>query len=66
MFFMANDGTLSGLSNAISDIPKLYRDAAILCQRLFLLNLLANGIAVSLLQGAEFRDSKVSCLFLLV
>jgi ATP-dependent RNA helicase DDX60 len=63
MFFMANDGTLS---SAISDIPKLYREAAILRQRLYLFNLLSNGIAVSLLQGAEFRDSKVSRLFLLV
>lgn len=53
MFVMANDGGL--LENN--------RDLAaerILVQRIFLFDILSHGIAVALLRGAEFRDSKVS------
>jgi hypothetical protein len=47
-----------------SDLPQYHRQALILCQRLYLFKLLASGIAVSSLRGAEFRDSKVRFFFL--
>ena len=53
MFVMTNDGGLL-------DSSKPFSAERILCQRLFLFDLLAAGIAVTLLQGAEFRDSKAS------
>jgi hypothetical protein len=53
MFVMTNDGGL------LDDSDTLSADR-VLNQRLFLFNLLAAGIAVTLLQGVEFRDSKVS------
>jgi hypothetical protein len=53
MFVMMNDGGL------LRDSENLSAER-ILGQRLFLFNLLAAGIAVTLLQGTEFQDSKVS------
>jgi hypothetical protein len=53
MFVMTNDGGLMDDSDDLSA-------QRILAQRVFLFDLLASGIAVTLLQGAEFRDSKVN------
>lgn len=53
MFVMTNDGGLIDDSDDLSV-------QRILAQRVFLFDLLASGIAVTLLQGAEFRDSKVN------
>ncbi|EGO30017.1 hypothetical protein SERLADRAFT_413254 [Serpula lacrymans var. lacrymans S7.9] len=55
MFVMMNDGGLL----ETKDIDSLAAER-ILCQRVFLLDLLASGIAVTLLRGAEFRDSRIS------
>jgi hypothetical protein len=58
MFVMLNDGgTLED-----SD-PEMA--ARILIQRDFIFGLLTSGVAVTLLHGAEFLDSKVCCLFLM-
>jgi hypothetical protein len=54
MFVMTNDGGLL-------DRSKNRSAERILGQRLFLFDLLGAGLAVTMLQGAEFRDSKVSC-----
>jgi len=52
MFVMLNDG------GALKDTN--YDTAArILIQRDFIFGLLTSGVAVTLLHGAEFRDSKV-------
>lgn len=55
MFVMVNDGGLldEKMSNPAAEI--------ILCQRLFLFNLVSCGISVALFKGAEYRDSKVQC-----
>jgi len=50
---MANDG---GLLDGKALEPTAER---ILCQRIFFFNLLSRGISVTLLKGAEYRDSKV-------
>jgi ATP-dependent RNA helicase DDX60 len=52
---MANDG---GLLDEKASKPMAER---ILCQRVFFFNLLSRGISVTLLKGAEYHDSKVSC-----
>lgn len=55
MFVMINDGGLldEKASNPAAEI--------ILCQCLFLFNLVSRGISVALFRGAEYRDSKVQC-----
>ena len=55
MFVMTNDGGLLNRSKNLSA-------ERILGQRVHLFDLLGAGIAVTLLQGAEFKDSKVSCI----
>lgn len=52
MFVMANDG---GVLEEGNHVAAHY----ILTQRIFLFHLLSQGIAVTMLAGAEFRDSKV-------
>lgn len=52
MFVMTNDGGVHPGNNS--------SDAQLL-QRVFIFDILAQGISVALLQGAEYRDSKV-CL----
>ncbi|KIJ59959.1 hypothetical protein HYDPIDRAFT_161677 [Hydnomerulius pinastri MD-312] len=52
MFALINDG---GHQDAVDP----YADHRRLCHRVLLFDLLANGLALALLQGAEFRDSKV-------
>lgn len=52
MFVMANDGGLLDGSEILSAERTLV-------QRLFIFDLIESGIAVTLLNGAEFRDSKV-------
>ncbi|TFY68503.1 hypothetical protein EVJ58_g983 [Rhodofomes roseus] len=55
MFVMTNDGGL--ISREFDD--QSLRAEALLVQRVFIFNLLAQGITVSLLHGAEYRDSKI-------
>ena len=52
MFVMLNDGGMP--ENMDYDMA-----ARILIQRHFIFGLLTSGIAVTLLHGAEFRDSRV-------
>ncbi|KAH8110039.1 hypothetical protein DFH11DRAFT_1806074 [Phellopilus nigrolimitatus] len=54
MFVMTNDGGLAAASGSSS-----LEVEQVLCQRLFIHDLLANGLAISLLVGIEFRDSKI-------
>jgi len=58
MFIMTNDGGLYG------EDPSNSTTAAILCQRIFLLQILSSsaGIAIALLKGTEYRESKVQKL----
>jgi ATP-dependent RNA helicase DDX60 len=53
MFVMLNDG---GMPKNTNDDTTM----RILLQRNFIFGLLTSGVAVTLLRGAEFRDSKVS------
>ena len=53
MFVMTNDGGVPIPENNPSEVQLL--------QRVFIYDILAQGISVALLQGAEYRDSKV-CL----
>jgi hypothetical protein len=53
MFVMVNDGGLLETNAGLAA-------DCILCQRVFLFDLLCHGIPVTLLRGCEFRDSKVS------
>jgi hypothetical protein len=55
MFVMLNDGGMP--ENTDYDMA-----ARILIQRDFIFGLLTSGIAVTLLHGAEFRDSRVGFL----
>jgi hypothetical protein len=55
MFVMLNDGGMPG--NTDYDMA-----TRILIQRSFIFGLLTSGVAVTLLHGAEFRDSKVGRL----
>ena len=54
MFVMTNDGGVP------SDESSTAVAERILLQRVFLYTLLAQGVSVSILNGAEYRDSKVS------
>jgi len=58
MFIMLNDGGPLIIQGDLSA-------ERILTQRVFLLEILSSGVSVSLLNGAEFRDSKVRCLVFL-
>ena len=51
MFVMTNDG---GVLNPDDDLSE-----ALLLQRVFIFDVLAQGTSVALLQGAEYRESKV-------
>ena len=53
MFVMTIDGGI--LDEASSDSIS----ESVLLQRVFLYSLLAQGVSVTLLRGAEYRDSKV-------
>ena len=53
MFVMTNDG---GVVEESSSEPETAR---ILLQRVILYSLLAQGVSVTVLHGAEYRDSKV-------
>lgn len=54
MFALVNDG--SSDDNSIDD----FAAQRLLCHRAFLYDLLTSGLALALLAGAEFRDSKVN------
>ncbi|KAA1476464.1 P-loop containing nucleoside triphosphate hydrolase protein [Dentipellis sp. KUC8613] len=53
MFVMANDGGILGEDSTLETAQ------AVLVQRTFIFDLLTQGVAVSLLNGMEFRDSKM-------
>jgi len=54
MFIMTNDGGVESTAGAYT-----VQTAILLCQRIFLLKIHAHGIPLALLEGAEYRDSKV-------
>jgi hypothetical protein len=56
MFALVNDG------GSDQDSIDPFAAERLLCHRAFLCNLLTSGLALALLAGAEFRDSKVSIL----
>lgn len=56
MFALVNDG---GTDQELIDPFAIQR---LLCHRVFLCDLLTSGLALALLAGAEFRDSKVIIL----
>jgi ATP-dependent RNA helicase DDX60 len=58
MFVMLNDGGTRKDTNYDMAIR-------ILIQRIFVFDLLTSGVAVTLLHGAEFRDSKVGRLVIM-
>ena len=58
MFVMTNDGDLLPTSPADTESLNIAAEC-ILVQRMFIFKLLTAGIAVTILKGAEFRDSKV-------
>ena len=53
MFVMTSDG------GVLKDNPSSASSERILLQRVFLFSLLSQGVSVTLLKGAEYRDSKV-------
>ncbi len=53
MFVMTNDG------GVVEEPTSETAAARILLQRVFLYSLLAQGVSVTILHGAEYRDSKV-------
>ena len=57
MFVMTNDGGVAKESSSEAHAER------VLLQRVFIYNLLSQGVSVTLLQGAEYRDSKVCQTF---
>ncbi|KAH7929957.1 P-loop containing nucleoside triphosphate hydrolase protein [Leucogyrophana mollusca] len=55
MFVMTHDG---GQLNAQA-LQNIFKAQKVLCQRMFIFDLLSDGLAVTLLPVAEFRDSKI-------
>lgn len=53
MFVMTNDGGVAEESSSETHA------ARVLLQRVFIYNLLCQGLSVTLLKGAQYRDSKV-------
>lgn len=54
MFALVNDGATD------QEPMGPFASQRLLCHRVFLCTLLTSGLALALLAGAEFRDSKVS------
>lgn len=52
MFVMTNDG------GVVEGVASKAHAERILLQRVFIYTLLAQGISITLLKGAEYRDSK--------
>lgn len=68
MFVMTNDG---GAFQLEPTVEKTLQAERILSQRIFILNMICTGTGVTLLKGAEYRDSRVShlssfCSFLII
>lgn len=57
MFVMTDDGGIAGSSSTAAVTER------ILLQRVFLYSLHSQGVSVTLLRGAEYRDSKVGMAF---
>lgn len=53
MFVMTDDGGIAGGASTVAATER------ILLQRVFLYSLHSQGVSVTLLRGAEYRDSKV-------
>jgi len=60
MFLMTNDG------GVCQPEPTTLQAERILSQRIFILDMICTGTGIALLKGAEYRDSKVKPLFLLL
>lgn len=56
MFIMTNDG---GVCQLESTVERALQAERILSQRIFFLNMICMGTGITLLKGAEYRDSKV-------
>lgn len=59
MFVMTNDGGLLPTDSADTEAHSVSAER-ILVQRMFIFDILTAGIAITIIKGAEFRDSKVS------
>jgi hypothetical protein len=63
MFVMTNDGGVFQLDPTVD--PTLQAER-ILSQRIFLLKMICSGTGITLLKGAEYRDSRVKPSFFLL
>lgn len=63
MFVMTNDGGVFQLEATVETALQAER---ILSQRIFILNLICSGTGITLLKGAEYRDSRVKPSFFLL
>ena len=65
MFIMTNDGGVFQLGPTVERTLQAER---ILSQRIFILNMICSGTGITLLKGAEYRDSRVkpSLFFLFI
>ena len=60
---MTNDG---GVYQLEPTVERTLQAERILSQRLFILNMICTGTGITLLKGAEYRDSRVKPSFLLL
>jgi ATP-dependent RNA helicase DDX60 len=63
MFVMTNDG---GVFQQEPTVERTLQAERILSQRIFVLNMLCTGTGITLLKGAEYRDSRVMPSFFLL
>lgn len=63
MFVMTNDG---GVFQPESTVDATLQAERILSQRVFILNMICTGTGITLLKGAEYRDSRVKPSFFLL
>jgi hypothetical protein len=63
MFVMTNDG---GVCQPEPTVERTLQAERILSQRIFVLNMICTGTGITLLKGAEYRDSKVKSSFFLL
>ena len=62
MFIMTNDG---GVFQQEPTVERTLQAERILSQRIFVLNMISTGTGITLLKGAEYRDSRVMPSFFL-
>ena len=63
MFVMTNDGGVFQLEPTVDTTLQAER---ILSQRIFILNMICTGTGITLLKGAEYRDSRVKLTFFIL